>query len=166
MALTLAEGLVVSLQGYIEEYLPAKLAAIDAEYNDGIILEIPIDTYTGIKSLDTIPAYPALYIVSPSEDFRVMMGAAGGDSMPQVLVGIVVVDANSETLQRRVYRYGRALKALMLDAIAASDLNDWVLSTDEIWHTDFVMSDVMEMESNSYEGRVTLAMRALKMETA
>src|SRR3989304_1935742 len=95
MALGLGEDLVDSVVSYLEANLPAKLAALDAEYADAIVLESTVATYKGLKSLEEIPNYPVLYALSPTEALQPRMispTAADVESRPALSVGVVLLD--------------------------------------------------------------------------
>jgi hypothetical protein len=129
LTLTLAEGCVDTLSTYINANIVAKLAALDAEYTDTIVLAAPVATYISDKSIRSIPTYPALLVLSDEQDFR-PMSDSGGKDKPTVYVGILEIDTDPEVLQRRVFRYRRAIIELLL---AANALNGWVISTDDDW---------------------------------
>src|SRR3990172_7132778 len=116
MALTLAEGLVNAVVDYIEDNIAVKLAALDQEYDDGIALLEPVGTLKGLKSLKAVQDYPVLFVLSPGQAVRpwaVSGTQAQIESKPQVIAGVLAMDADQEMLQIRLYRYGRALVELM-----------------------------------------------------
>lgn len=162
MALSLAEGLVDTLKNYIEGNLPAKLNTLDGAYGDSIELRDTVATYAGVKSLKSIQSYPVLYIISPNQRFRAR-STSGGHSNPSVAIGVVETDQDSEMLQRRLYRYGRALLELLLDA-APGSLNNWLLATDEEWEIDTISAEFSESGESNFVGEVTLSVRASSWE--
>lgn len=150
-----------TLSTYINANIVAKLAALDAEYTDTMVLAAPVATLISDKSIRTIQDFPVLIIVSDEQEFRPMQ-AAGGKDKPTVYVGIVAQDPdqNMENLQRRVFRYRRALIELLL---AMNATNGWVLSTDEDWQSgtsvdpvdtgssDFLGSAIVRVRANAWE---------------
>ena len=163
MALTGAEGLVTTLKAYVEANIAAKLTALNTEYADSITLATPVITYLGVKSLQAIPNYPALYILSPSARFAGWT-VSSGESKPEIAIGVIVTDMDSEILQKRLYRYGRALIELMLNGMGVG-LGNWVLSTNEEWATDTLTAANTASTTSQYVGEVTLSLRAAKIET-
>ena len=161
MAILLAEGLVNALNTYLTANLSAKLTALNTEYADGITLEAPISTYVGLKSLKSIPHYPAMYILSPTSRFNAWTNR-NGESKPEVSVGMLAIDQDSEVLQRRLYRYGRAFLELMLDGTTSMD--GWVMATDEDWEIDTIASLRTDSATSDFVGEATLSMRCLKIE--
>src|SRR2546426_1200059 len=116
MAFTLAEGLVGQIKTYVEANLAAKVAALNTEYNDGITLEDRKTTVLGVKSLKSIEVgnYPAFYVFSTHGTYAgTVLGlnpvSAEIEAKPEIAVGILVIDQDTETLQKRLYRYSRAL---------------------------------------------------------
>jgi hypothetical protein len=162
--LTLAEGLVGELKAHIETNLGAKLTALNTEYGDGITLEDRKVTYLGIKSLASVPQFPALYVISGTQRFNAWTEESG-ESKPEVSVGILVEDQDRERLQKRLYRYGRALVELMLEGMAPpSDLDGWNLATDDEWEIDTVSAPNSESRSSQFIGEAVLVMRAWRHE--
>ena len=167
MALGLGEDLVDVVVAYLEANLPAKLAALDAEYTDAIVLESTVTTYKGLKSLEEIPNYPALYALSPTEAVQPRMispTAVEVESRPELAVGVVVLDQDSETLQKRLYRYGRAITELLLDGWGNNSLNDWQFVTSEDWNIDMQSAAFARESASSFVGEVTLTVRGKRWE--
>lgn len=162
MALTLAEGLVDSLNTYITANIAAKLAALDAEYTDTIVLTAPVATYVGIKSLMSVPQCPALYIIAPTSRFQAR-STSGGAIKPTVFMGIVEQDMDPEVLQRKLYRYGRALVELTLAATPAS-VAGWAIATDEEWEIDTQSGIFTDTDSSVSTSDVWLRVRAYAWE--
>jgi hypothetical protein len=173
LAFTLAEGLATAVKTYVEANLTAKLTALKAEYNDGLALDATVKTFVGVKSLKSIPAgdYPALYIFAPSQRFHPMQVVPGttqavGDSMPELAVGIIAQEQDSEKLQVQLYRYSRALVELLLQGMAATadPLASWILSTEEPWEIDTITARFSESEDSPFVGEATLVVRGFKTE--
>jgi hypothetical protein len=162
LTLTLAEGLIDSLNTYITANIVAKLAALDAEYTDTIVLTAPVATYVGIKSLISIAEYPALCIISPDQTFQ-PRSATGGASKPTVFMGIVEQDQDSEALQRKLYRYGRALVELALAASPGS-IAGWAIATDEEWQIDTQSGLFTDTNQTTATSDVWLRVRAYAWE--
>ena len=167
MALGLGEDLVDSVVSYLEANLPAKLAALDAEYADAIVLESTVATYKGLKSLEEIPNYPVLYALSPTEALQPRMispTAADVESRPELSVGVVVLEQDSETLQKRLYRYARAITELLLDGWGNDSLNSWQFVTSEDWTIDMQSAAFARESASSFVGEVTLTVRGKRWE--
>jgi len=167
VALGLAEDLVDVVVAYLEANLPAKLAALDAEYTDAIVLESTIATYKGLKSLEEIPNYPVLYALSPTEAVQPRMispTAVDVESRPELAVGVVVLEQDSETLQKRLYRYARALTELLLDGWGNDSLNQWQFVTSEDWNIDMQSAAFARESASSFVGEVTLTVRGKRWE--
>ena len=168
VALTLAEGLVNAIKAYLEANMAAKLTALDAEYADGISLETAVATYKGIKSLKLIPGYPVLFIISPNQTVHVRAAYSATDvevnSLPTVAVGVVVVDVDNEVLQLRLYRYGRALVELLMEASGARQLDGWSLATGEDWRLDTESAPFSREADSTFIGEVAVELRANKLE--
>ena len=168
MALTLAEGLVNAIKTYLDANMAAKLTALDAEYGDGISLETAVATYKGIKSLQLIPNYPVLFIISPNQTVHVRAAYSATDveinSLPTVAVGVVVVDPDNEVLQLRLYRYGRALVELLMEASGARQLDGWSLATGEDWRLDTESAPFSREADSTFIGEVAVELRANKLE--
>lgn len=169
MAYSLAEGFVDQLKTYMEANIATKVAALNTEYNDGITLATTVTTYVGIKSLRSVQDFPSLFILSPRESFRAMTvsgSSSVGTIRPEVAVGVIVLDQDSETLQRRLYRYGRALLELILDgAGAAGALGGWTIQTAEEWDIDTIAAEYSESDQSMYIGEATLTITANKIES-
>lgn len=171
MTLSLAEGLVDEIASVIEAGQVAKLAALDAEYADGITLEATVATYKGLKSLVTVPNYPVLYVIAPEQGLRlweVSATAAAVEARPRLYAGVLAIDADGEQLQKRLYRYARAIVELLLDAVGAGSLAGWSLSVEEEWAIDTDTSpfrSTQDSEASSFIGEVSVGMRANKIET-
>src|SRR3990172_13122904 len=167
MALGLGEDLIDSVVSYLEANLPAKLAALDAEYADAIVLESTVSTLKGLKSLEEIPNYPVLYALSPTEALQPRMispTAADVESRPELSMGVVVLEQESETLQKRLYRYARALTELLLDGWGNDSLNQWQFVTSEDWNVDMQSAAFARESASSFVGEVTLSVRGKRWE--
>ena|SRR3972149_3322389 len=166
MALTLAEGLVNAIKTYLDDNMAAKVGALNTEYGDGITLTATVATYKGIKSLKAIPNYPALFIISPSETIRPRAAHSAVEfeinAFVRIAVGILVIEQDSEKLQLRLYRYGRALIEMLMEA--ARDLNGWNLATDEDWSLDMESAPFSDGGQSAFVGEVAVEVRGSKLE--
>ena len=162
MTLTLAEGLVDALNTYITANIVAKLAALDTEYTDALVLTAPVATYVGIKSLLSVAQYPSLYIILPDQTFQ-PRSSTGGATKPTVFMGIVEQDMDPEVLQRKLYRYGRALVELTLAASPAS-IAGWAIATDEEWQIDTQSGLFTDTDRTTATSDVWLRVRAYAWE--
>ena len=167
MGFGLAEDLVDEVVTYLEANLAAKLAALDAEYPDSIALQMTVATQKGLKSLEEIPNYPVLYALSPAGIVRPRMiseSSSEVDARPELSVGIVVLEQDSETLQKRLYRYGRALTELLIDGWGSNSLNNWQFLTSEDWNIDMQSGTFARESVGSFIGEVTLTVRGSRLE--
>ena len=167
MAFGLAEDLVDVVVSYLEANLPAKLTALDAEYTDAIVLDPTVATYKGLKSLEAIPNYPALYALSPRERLQpraISPSAQDIEALPELSIGVVVLDQDNETLQKRLYRYARALSELLLDAWGNNSLNAWQFVTSEDWDIDMLSAEFTRESGTAFVGEVTLTVRGKRWE--
>jgi len=167
VTLTLTEGLVNAIVTYVEANLATKLTALNAEYDDGITLLPSVATYKGIKSLQSIPNYPAFFVISPEQTLRpwgISGATAAIESKPKIYLGVLVIDADEESLQLRLYRYGRALIELVLAGQGTASLGEWSLSADEDWTIDTEVGR-FGTQTSSFVGEVSLGLRANKIET-
>jgi len=113
MALTLIEGVVDAVKSYLTTDMPAKLNALDSEYDDGIVLD-DIKTYY-IAEVQAIPEYPSIFLLGDDVD---ILGEGGNwlKSGNNLDIIIFVGDQNTTDLRRRIYRYVRALIELLITA--------------------------------------------------
>ena len=113
MALTLMEGSIDAVKDYLNTNLGAKLAALDAEYDDGITLA-DIQAYYTAETM-AIPELPAIYVLGDRTE-----PAAEGPSyikaVHYITVAVLVTDANNETLRKKLYRNIRAIIELLREA--------------------------------------------------
>jgi len=167
VAFGLAEDLVDEVVTYLEANLAAKLAALDAEYTDSITLEMTVATLTGLRSLEEIPNYPILYALSPGVIVRPRMiseSSSEVDARPELSIGVVVLEQDSETLQRRLYRYGRALTELLIDGWGANSLSNWQFLTSQDWTIDVESGSFARDSVTSFIGEVTVTVRGSRLE--
>lgn len=122
MTIRLAEGVVTGVQTYLAAHFAAKIAALNSEYHDGIVLTDLGDKadgsgkayYRSEKALASIPNYPAVYLIADSSRVD-MWNAKAVASVHRLYVGIVVDDTDVETLRFRTLRYVRALWELLME---------------------------------------------------
>lgn len=158
------EGAVEAVKSYVETNLAAKLTALNTEYADGITLEDRKITYKGRKSLSTIDRYPAMYVFSPSGRFTMEMSEFG-TSLPDINLGMVVLDQNRERLQTRLYRYERAFKELIAKAEVDGITDGWLLAAEGDWEFDNVTARHTEDEDSDFVGELTMSFKVQKGET-
>lgn len=165
----MAEGLCVEVEAYFAASINLKLAEIFVQWG-GLLLDDPVVTYRGIKSLDFVTAYPALVIYSPRQTVAPLAagGAKAADIMPELVVGILVIDPDDERVQTRLYRYAQAVTELLLEGMETQQLT-WNLATDPPWEIDMEMGKLRELgnaETEDFIGGVTVAIpKCIKIET-
>ena len=115
MAWTLAEGLVNQVVSYFTTNLAAKLAAIDAEVADGLVLAMPASIEISEKALKSVAEWPVMAVLVEGSQIPQWTGKEiwGHHSL---VLGVIVLDQNEDTLKKRLYRYGRALVELLANA--------------------------------------------------
>ena len=115
MAYTFAEGLVDAVLDYLESNLPAKLDSIDTQLSDGITLNDPVD-YLRRDPLDprAITTCPVVFAIVPRTRILQWRETSARQSH-QLLIYLVEVDADPETLRKRMYRYARAMWETLVD---------------------------------------------------
>lgn len=135
MTVTLAEGLVIKVRDYFTANMATRLTALNAEYADTIVLTNPETYKLGRKSLRSIPEKCVGFVYAPTQ--RLTGSTQAGTRVFVTLnTGVFVVDQDSETLDRRLYRYGRAIHELLIAGETANAWPGWVMPTDEPWTID------------------------------
>ncbi len=128
MTWTLAEGIVDLITDYLKDNIAAKLNALDTEFEtDGHDIELadPVDYFVGEHELDRIAETPAVFVLADDSDADNWRDTII-DATHELRIGIVVDDPDTEKLRRRLYRYGRALVELIVDAKTAGSLNGFL----------------------------------------
>lgn len=102
----LTEYVVNGLITFLEANLPTKLAELQAEYNDGIILD-PIKGYY-ISEKKDVPEFPAIFVIDDETDFPDQRNdyVVG---IHRLLVVVAVTDQNEDNLTHKLWRYRRAI---------------------------------------------------------
>ena len=113
MSLTLAEGVVTKLKTYLTTNLATKLTALNTEYNDGITLVDMATWYLGEPSIQSVQAWPAGVIMA--EDVEITRWTSSfTDALYNVTIVVLVLDQDTETLRKMLYRYIRAVWEVVL----------------------------------------------------
>ena len=154
MGLELIEGAVDALKDYLDANFAARVAALNTEYDDGITIEDMKSWY--VAMMPRIPEYPACVILGKNGDPD-GEGEGWMKSQHQVEIITVATDANTETLQRKLFRYIRAM--IELAKASRSSIGYQV----NIGSWDF--SDVYASQS-SFLGGAKLTLFLKKYETA
>jgi hypothetical protein len=154
MTLELIEGAVDALKGYLETNFAAKVTALNAGYGDDI--EIADMKAWYVAMMPRIPEYPAGVILGKEGDPE---GEGEGWLKAQHEIDIIAVakDADTEELQRKLYRYIRAVIEL------AKSSRDTIGYQVNIGPWDF--SDVYAAQS-SFLGGAKLTVFLKKYETS
>ena len=128
MAQLLTEGIVDRLLGHFADNLPAKLAALNAEYNDGITLVTPPSGayFVGERSVTDGPNWPSLYVFGEGMTIE-RHNATFTDATHEVTITIAVRGLDTEVIQRSLYRYVRALWELLVERFFAVTADDYPL---------------------------------------
>lgn len=115
MSWTLAEGAVNSLKTYFENNAAAKLSALQTEYGDGILLPKPVSWETAEKVFSSVSQFPLAVILVPDTSVPQWTGVEVLGTH-NVVVAVVLMEQDSDKLQKKLYRYGRMLLELLSDA--------------------------------------------------
>lgn len=136
MTLVLAEGLVNAIIDYLKAHFPDKVAALNDEFaDDDITLETPAAYYAGEQSLASIPSYPAIFVLIPRTNIPRYRTGDYVQAIHEAVVGIIVIDQDSEVLRRKLYRYIRAIVELLIEAQPAG--MDWALGSGGSFQLDY-----------------------------
>lgn len=122
MAWTMVEGLIDAIKTYLTTNLPAKLDALDTEYPDTIVLEDLVTWYVGQKSIESIQEYPAGFVLANETSIEYWNNTSS-NGMHEITISVIVLDQDPEIMQRRVYRYARAVWETLVSAHFASALS-------------------------------------------
>lgn len=122
MAWTMVEGIINALNMYLQTNLPAKITALNTEYDDTYTLADVVAFYVGQKDMDQVPQFPALFILGGDANVAGFNGTYT-DAEYEIAVSIMIMDQDAEAIQRRLYRYVRAVWECIVDAHAALSLN-------------------------------------------
>ena len=111
MTVALAEDVVTKLLAYFGTNMPAKLAALNAEYNDGVTLG-DLSYYDAEQ--EELPTAASLFVLADSTDMRERGGGrAWITNRTAITLVVLVTDMNTSALRRKLYRYLRALVELL-----------------------------------------------------
>lgn len=160
MAWTMVEALVDAIKAYMTTNLPAKLDALDTEYTDTIVLDDVVTWYVGQKSVESIPEYPAAFVLANDSNVE-YWNATVSNGLHRVAISVIVLDADPEVLQRKCYRYARAIWETLVSAHFAGSLSGFkIYGSPEIgFSPTFVNADT------TYLGECQLLISAQLQET-
>lgn len=122
MAWTMVEALVDAMKTYLNTNLPAKLDALDTEYTDTIVLDDIVNYYVGQRSAESVPEYPACFILATDTTIGYWNNSTN-EATHEVAISVLVLDPDAEVLQRKVYRYARAIWETLVSAHFAGSLS-------------------------------------------
>lgn len=118
----MVEALVDAIKSYLNTNLPAKLDALDTEYTDTIVLDDIVTYYVGQRSAESVPEYPACFILATETAIGYWNNAVS-EGAHELAISVLVLDADAEVLQRKVYRYARAVWETLVSAHFAGSLS-------------------------------------------
>lgn len=133
MAQLLIEGVVDEVLAYLKANMATKVAALNTEYDDDIVLAAPV-TDTADKNrrgyLDydvdfrSVGQWPFVVVLGERTDIDGWHGDPNGftDASHSLTVWVWDRDPDPSNLRRRMYRWGRAIWELVVDAHAVSDI--------------------------------------------
>lgn len=166
MALLMIEEHVDKLLAYYQAQLPAKCTSLNAEYNDGIRIDPP---KTGayhpgeLQLVDNID-YPKLFVMGRSSEVN-HYTSASTTAVHTMEVIVALKHVNTATLQRQMYRYGRALWELTTARFFASTGDDYfILHGDGDITIDFEAPDAQNTTA-PYIGKTVLRFTGEKQES-
>ena len=137
MATKLMETALGAVNTYLQAQMAAKLNTLDAEYADGITLADIVTWY--IAPQMAIPEYPAVLLLSDNSVIT-GEGQAWIRAQHQVTIVVIVADQDTTTLQKRLWRYTRAIIELLK---AARESVGWAytVSFNSVEFTPFFATD-------------------------
>lgn len=109
------EAMVDAINAYLLAEMPAKIAALNTLYSDNITLVVPVEYYVGERSLMEVPEYPAVYTLVPDMPISRLTPDLV-DATYDTVIGILVMEQDTEVLRRKLYRYTKAI----IEILAAS----------------------------------------------
>lgn len=106
MATTLVEAVESAIIGKLKAGMPSKIAALNAEYADGITLEsIPDASYWPCEMDDVV--FPAVFVIAGDSDFEDQSTNLVANHTLDIVVACS--EADTSILSTRVKRYIRAI---------------------------------------------------------
>jgi len=111
------EDLLTQIRDELIQQLPGRLAAIEAEYGDGIPLPPPHrNAYFIVNNVDTIPVldvYPCIVLLGYSES-TLIEGEQEWDLWESnIAIRLYYEGMNPERLNKAIYRYARAIVSIL-----------------------------------------------------
>jgi hypothetical protein len=131
MTWTMVEGAVSAIRTYMRANYATKLLALDALYNDGIILDPPVTLVEADgpvwlvgeqASLEAIQGYPVGILLGGDTTVG-YWNNTNTEGSHEVMLVILAQDQDPEVLRKKLYRYRRALWECLVDAHFASSLS-------------------------------------------
>ena len=165
MTWSLIEGLIVAVKTRLAANLDAKLTALNAEYADGITLgpmvtrDSAMVIHLAPRSLESIQQFPIAFIIGGPTDVE-YWNNTNTNGTHEITVAIMDRDQDEEVLQKKIYRYERALWECLVDGHFAAGLSGFRL----VGSPRLDSSPILTAQSLSLgEARVTV--NAVKQET-
>ena len=119
MPLTLAEGAVEQIKGYLAANLPANVDEVNAQYGDVIDIAQPQGYYS--EELANVPPTPAVFVMA--EDSGPELDRPGAfHTRHRLTVVVVDSDPDAQTLKTRLYRHVLALVNTLIEGRQAAQL--------------------------------------------
>jgi hypothetical protein len=152
LALELIEGAVDALKTYLSDIMAAKAADLNIAYADGIEVEDMKAWY--IAYLPEMPEFPACVVLGKSGSPE---GEGSGWMKGQHAIDLIVLatDQNTENLQRKLYRYIRALIELVTAARASIgyqiNIGGWDFSDTYASQSSFLSGAKLTVYLKKYE---------------
>jgi len=146
--------------------MATKIAALNTRYSSTplTLLDPASNAYKGVKRLQSIPTYPAIYILASEQIFNAQ-STTTGRVKPTIQLGIVERNQDGDTLHVALYRYGLALIELLLTASGDGvTLPGWTIATDQDWVCTFDATSLTDSTGSSWVGEVNLEIQAYAWE--
>lgn len=152
MAIELIEGAVDALKTYLSDNLATEVTTINNEYDDGITIEDMKAWY--VAMMPAIPLYPAGIVLGKSGEPQ-SEGSGWMKSEHEIDVIILATDQDTENLQRKLYRYIRAMVNLCKDSRASIgyevNIDGWDFSDVYAAQSNFLAGSKLTVTLKKYE---------------
>ncbi len=106
------EDIVNKIKSLLETNLPAKLDAIEAARNDGIVLNNIAAYYVTNRLKDMIVNFPCIFILGEETPSANRIGRKR-EFRHKIIIRIFIRDVDEEILQRQLWRYVEAVEKVL-----------------------------------------------------
>ena len=151
-----------TLIAFLQDNLPAKLNELDAEYNDGIVLEDIPNEFMFVSEKLNPPGYPMLVIIAEGTDLNPFDGQSRyGIEHHELTIAIALISRgeDEEFLKRRTMRTIRGIEEVLLENITLNNaVNDVICLSKEY-------SPLVGDDSNTFylqEGQLSIRVETME----